>query len=249
MILTTILVHVHITNNWGIASRRRLRVLRIAAAAAAAARIRALVITSPSIVAVVVFGARVRTRVAAAVVVVDLLVACPRRGRSCPAHCAATGVVWVGRGAHSVAGSIQRRVVEMSHNPLQREGSEAPVCDCVKSGSRSCIISSWTNKEISAHHHLPWPTRNLPMSGRLNSLTRFYPELSFSFASMDTRFIGKKLSGLSQACLTGDRFSETHNFEKPNDLRALQLMDHAARSLMEEFPDICMGFGESDEYR
>jgi len=87
------------------------------------------------------------------------------------------------------------------------------------------------------------------MSGPLNSLTRFYPELSFYFASMDTLFIGKRFPGRSEACLTGDSFSEAHNFEKPNDLRALQLMDHAARSLMEEFPDICVGFGESDEYR
>ncbi len=26
-------------------------------------------------------------------------------------------------------------------------------------------------------------------------------------------------------------------------------MDHAAQSLMEEYPDIVLGFGESDEYR
>jgi len=44
------------------------------------------------------------------------------------------------------------------------------------------------------------------------------------------------------------RFSETHNFVKPNDLRALQLMDHAARNIMEEYPDIVLGFGESDEF-
>jgi tRNA(His) 5'-end guanylyltransferase len=45
------------------------------------------------------------------------------------------------------------------------------------------------------------------------------------------------------------RFSEKHNFTKPNDPRALQLMDHAARDVMEEYPDIVLGFGESDEYR
>lgn len=45
------------------------------------------------------------------------------------------------------------------------------------------------------------------------------------------------------------RFSQVHNFEKPNDLRALQLMDHAARCLIEEYPDIMLAFGESDEYR
>ena len=45
------------------------------------------------------------------------------------------------------------------------------------------------------------------------------------------------------------RFSEKHEFTKPNDVRALQLMDHAARDLMEEYPDTILAFGESDEYR
>ncbi|KAG7090131.1 hypothetical protein E1B28_011739 [Marasmius oreades] len=44
------------------------------------------------------------------------------------------------------------------------------------------------------------------------------------------------------------RFSDQHNFSKPNDLRALKLMDRAAEALMEEYPDIVLGFGESDEY-
>ncbi|KAK0494071.1 Thg1 C terminal domain-containing protein [Armillaria luteobubalina] len=44
------------------------------------------------------------------------------------------------------------------------------------------------------------------------------------------------------------RFSDEHKFAKPNDLRALRLMDHAAQNLMEEYPDIVLGFGESDEY-
>ena len=45
------------------------------------------------------------------------------------------------------------------------------------------------------------------------------------------------------------RFSVAHNFVKPNDKRALELMDYAALRLMEEYPDIVLGFGESDEYR
>ena len=44
-------------------------------------------------------------------------------------------------------------------------------------------------------------------------------------------------------------FSDTHNFSKPNDERALKLMDHAAQALMHEYPDIVLGFGESDEFR
>ncbi|KAK7461705.1 tRNA-His guanylyltransferase [Stygiomarasmius scandens] len=44
------------------------------------------------------------------------------------------------------------------------------------------------------------------------------------------------------------RFSDEHEFIKPNDLRALELMDRAAKALMEEYPDIVLAFGESDEY-
>jgi len=36
---------------------------------------------------------------------------------------------------------------------------------------------------------------------------------------------------------------------KPNDERALKLMDHAARVVMEEYNDILLAFGESDEFR
>ncbi|ETW82030.1 hypothetical protein HETIRDRAFT_384464 [Heterobasidion irregulare TC 32-1] len=44
------------------------------------------------------------------------------------------------------------------------------------------------------------------------------------------------------------RFSAEHNFEKPNDERALRLMDRAARAVMDEYPDVVLAFGESDEY-
>ncbi|KAF9790808.1 tRNAHis guanylyltransferase [Thelephora terrestris] len=44
------------------------------------------------------------------------------------------------------------------------------------------------------------------------------------------------------------RFSEDHEFAKPNDVRALQLMDEAASSVMETFTDITLAFGESDEF-
>ncbi|KAJ6588401.1 tRNAHis guanylyltransferase [Mycena capillaripes] len=44
------------------------------------------------------------------------------------------------------------------------------------------------------------------------------------------------------------RFSDEHEFTKPNDSRALELMDQAAKDLMEQYPDIVLGFGESDEF-
>ena len=44
------------------------------------------------------------------------------------------------------------------------------------------------------------------------------------------------------------RFSDLHGFEKPNDLRALTLMDDAAKEVLREFPDVRIAFGQSDEY-
>ncbi|KAG9491120.1 hypothetical protein GDO78_006471 [Eleutherodactylus coqui] len=44
------------------------------------------------------------------------------------------------------------------------------------------------------------------------------------------------------------RFSDQHNFTKPNDARALLLMNHCAKSVMEEIKDICLAYGQSDEY-
>jgi tRNA(His) guanylyltransferase len=44
------------------------------------------------------------------------------------------------------------------------------------------------------------------------------------------------------------RFAATHQFRKPNDLRALTLMNTCAQRCMEEFSDIIVAYGESDEY-
>ncbi|KZT29782.1 tRNAHis guanylyltransferase [Neolentinus lepideus HHB14362 ss-1] len=44
------------------------------------------------------------------------------------------------------------------------------------------------------------------------------------------------------------RFSTEHSFTRPNDERALKLMDQAAQSVMEEYSDIILAFGQSDEY-
>lgn len=45
------------------------------------------------------------------------------------------------------------------------------------------------------------------------------------------------------------RFSEIHKFDKPNDARALNLMNSCAVSMLEKFPDIIFAYGDSDEYR
>lgn len=44
------------------------------------------------------------------------------------------------------------------------------------------------------------------------------------------------------------KFSEQHGFEKPNDKRALDLMDECAKEVMNQFPDVRLAYGESDEY-
>ncbi|TQD80004.1 hypothetical protein C1H46_034438 [Malus baccata] len=44
------------------------------------------------------------------------------------------------------------------------------------------------------------------------------------------------------------RFSEVHEFEKPNDEVALNLMNSCAISVSEAFPDVVFSYGFSDEY-
>lgn len=44
------------------------------------------------------------------------------------------------------------------------------------------------------------------------------------------------------------KFSDDHKFVKPNDIRALRLMNYVAFSVMKDFHEILMGFGQSDEY-
>lgn len=44
------------------------------------------------------------------------------------------------------------------------------------------------------------------------------------------------------------KFSDVHKFEKPNDLRGLNLMNHAACCVMKEFNEIILSYGQSDEY-
>ncbi|XP_044470763.1 tRNA(His) guanylyltransferase 1-like isoform X1 [Mangifera indica] len=44
------------------------------------------------------------------------------------------------------------------------------------------------------------------------------------------------------------RFSQVHEFEKPNDERALNLMNSCAIAMLEEYPDIVFSYGYSDEH-
>ncbi|KAK7863488.1 hypothetical protein R5R35_010519 [Gryllus longicercus] len=44
------------------------------------------------------------------------------------------------------------------------------------------------------------------------------------------------------------RFADIHGYVKPNDIRGLNLMSRAATCVMDEFRDICLGYGQSDEF-
>ncbi|KAG4301985.1 hypothetical protein PCANB_002148 [Pneumocystis canis] len=44
------------------------------------------------------------------------------------------------------------------------------------------------------------------------------------------------------------RFSSVHAFKKPNDTRSLNLMNDVASRVLQEFPDIILAYGNSDEY-
>ncbi|CRK99797.1 CLUMA_CG013105, isoform A [Clunio marinus] len=44
------------------------------------------------------------------------------------------------------------------------------------------------------------------------------------------------------------KFTDAHNFEKPNDMRGISLMNFAASCVMKEFNEIILSYGQSDEY-
>lgn len=44
------------------------------------------------------------------------------------------------------------------------------------------------------------------------------------------------------------KFSEHYNFDKPNDVRALGVMNKTAEVMLRQFPDIVLAYGDSDEY-
>ena len=44
------------------------------------------------------------------------------------------------------------------------------------------------------------------------------------------------------------KFCDAQQFVKPNDIRALKLMNKAAKEVMGNFTEVVLAFGESDEY-
>ncbi|XP_077291019.1 tRNA-histidine guanylyltransferase [Arctopsyche grandis] len=44
------------------------------------------------------------------------------------------------------------------------------------------------------------------------------------------------------------KFADVHNFSKPNDARSLDLMNRAALGVMEQYHEVILSYGQSDEY-
>ena len=93
-------------------------------------------------------------------------------------------------------------------------------------------------------------------SGSLNSQTTFLSATGLSYGLM-----GEDFTSMCSICLRSrrnsfqtmltilTRVSKKYSFEKPNDRRALDLMNTAATGMMKEMPDVILGYGMSDEYR
>ncbi|XP_029439254.1 probable tRNA(His) guanylyltransferase isoform X2 [Rhinatrema bivittatum] len=62
------------------------------------------------------------------------------------------------------------------------------------------------------------------------------------------RLNGVPASALGSMAKSKFEFAEQHNFTKPNDDRALQLMNRCAQTVMQELKDIIVAYGQSDEY-
>jgi tRNAHis guanylyltransferase len=62
-------------------------------------------------------------------------------------------------------------------------------------------------------------------------------------------YIEDKTKKKTDLFLSNCRLSEKYRFEKPNDRRALELMNAAAIEVMKELPDLNVAYGVSDEYR
>lgn len=83
---------------------------------------------------------------------------------------------------------------------------------------------------------------------RLNRRTEFCQIHGLPFESMAEDSISKARIVLDETVLHV-RFSARYSFQKPNDKRALDLMNQAAVAVMKDLADIVIAYGVSDEFR
>jgi hypothetical protein len=88
-----------------------------------------------------------------------------------------------------------------------------------------------------------WRSRSR-LSPFLSGISVEPPNL-FSFGVLQ---IHPSQSLIASHALTAPRLSTHYSFTKPNDCRALNLMNAAASAVVSTLPDICIAYGVSDEY-
>lgn len=77
---------------------------------------------------------------------------------------------------------------------------------------------------------------------RLSNTEGAYSNNYAAAPSFERRFLKAYL-------LIGRRLTTKYKFTKPNDRRALDLMNAAAEAVMKELPDLVLAYGNSDEFR
>lgn len=88
------------------------------------------------------------------------------------------------------------------------------------------------------------------MSAISSSQIEYRQATGSSFGSMEEVFIGTpSYESENLAAESMCRLSSKYKFEKPNHRPALELMNAAAKGMMEELPELILAYGMSDEYR
>ncbi|KAK7056528.1 tRNA-His guanylyltransferase [Halocaridina rubra] len=78
---------------------------------------------------------------------------------------------------------------------------------------------------------------------KLNSKRNYFKDLERNTKLLPHTWIVVRIDGKGF-----HKFSDKHNFTKPNDIRSINLMNCAAQKVMAEYPDIIFSYGQSDEY-
>eukprot|EP00347_Sterkiella_histriomuscorum_P017049 403350856 len=76
-----------------------------------------------------------------------------------------------------------------------------------------------------------------------NSKFEYVKKFEFSNTLLPNTFMVVRIDGRGFT-----NFTTQHNFEKPNDIRGLQLMNKCAKEVMKQFTEIIISYGDSDEY-
>lgn len=106
--------------------------------------------------------------------------------------------------------------------------------------NQSCIVSLYTDFTKNSF----WEkTFVLEQPTKVNAKTDYLKDFEKKSRLLLHAWVVVRIDG---KCF--HRFSEKHNFAKPNDDRSIQLMNEAAHKVMQEFPDIVLSYGQSDEY-